>query len=220
MFNGSSDVQLQGQVSGGLKNGQKFALLAEATFADDAKNPDSDKFGTDYSNSRLQYFHIFDPGYEAVPNVGLSLDYINTDTNVKNDLLAIGGVVAINPALTGGLLIFPQIAAMTGSMEIPGVTQKKDDLTGYSLALITARYIGENGAYVSVVPEYRDLSGDEIDMKSLTFKTALNVPLNDARSWWLNTRYEFSKTDLDVNGKALPGGGWQTEAWIGVRRYF
>ena len=88
MLNGSSDIQFQGQVSGGLANGQQFALLAEATFVDESNTAlrDPDKFGTEYSNSRVQYFHVFETGTKATPNVGLSLDYINTRTNIKNDL--------------------------------------------------------------------------------------------------------------------------------------
>lgn len=147
MLNGSSDIQFQGQVSGGLENGQQFALLAEATFVDESNTAlrDPDKFGTEYSNSRVQYFHVFETGTKATPKVGLSLDYINTRTNIKNDLLSVGGVVAINPAYTGGFLVFPRAGLMTGSMEIPGVTSSKDDLTGYSLGLITAKHLGDSG---------------------------------------------------------------------------
>ncbi|PMH37536.1 hypothetical protein BCU68_07940 [Vibrio sp. 10N.286.49.B3] len=219
LFNGSSDIQLQGQVSGGMENGQQFALLGEATFADDNKvgNHNSNDFGTEYSNSRIQYFHVFEPGSTVVPKLGVSLDYINTRTEVKNDLLSIGGVAAINPAYTGGLLVFPRLGVMGGSMEVNGV--KDSDLLGYSLGLITAKHIGTSGAYVSAVPEWQDVSGDSIEMQSLAVKFALNVPLNNSRTWWLNTRYDFTKTSMDVNGIDAPSE-WQTEAWIGVRHYF
>ncbi|MGC9402283.1 hypothetical protein ACP43V_07515 [Vibrio genomosp. F10 str. 9ZC157] len=219
LINGSSDTLLQGQVSGGLDNGQQFALLAEATFVDG--DGDKNDFGTDYSNSRFQYFHVFEPGFEAIPKVGVSLDYINTRNAIKNDLLSVGAVAAINPALTGGFLIFPRLGAMTGTMEIPGLTDDKDDLLGYSASLITAKHIGKSGAYVSVVPEWMDLSGDEIDMQNLSVKVALNVPLNSNRTWWLNTRYDFVKSSVDYKDAALAGTGeWQTEAWLGVRYYF
>ncbi|ANP78731.1 hypothetical protein AB4559_02825 [Vibrio sp. 10N.222.51.C8] len=221
MLNGSSDIQFQGQVSGGLENGQQFALLAEGTFVDESNTAlrDPDKFGTEYSNSRIQYFHVFETGTKATPKVGLSLDYINTRNSIKNDLLSVGGVVAINPAYTGGFLVFPRAGLMTGSMEIPGVTSSKDDLTGYSLGLITAKHLGDSGAYVSLVPEWQDLSGDDIDMQNFSFKTSLNVPMNTARTWWLNTRYDITKADVDVKGVPMPNG-WQTEAWVGVRYYF
>lgn len=221
MVSGNSDIQFQGQVSGGMDNGQQFALLAEATFVDESNTAlsDPDKFGTEYSNSRIQYFHVFETGTAATPKVGLSLDYINTRNSIKNDLLSVGGVVAINPAYTGGLLVFPRAGLMTGSMEIPGITSSKDDLTGYSLGLITAKHLGDSGAYVSFVPEWQDLSGDDIDMQNLSFKTSLNVPMNTARTWWLNTRYDITKTDVDVKSVSMPND-WQTEAWIGVRYYF
>jgi hypothetical protein len=221
MLNGSSDIQFQGQVSGGLENGQQFALLAEGTFVDESNTAlrDPDKFGTEYSNSRIQYFHVFETGTKATPKVGLSLDYINTRNSIKNDLLSVGGVVAINPVYTGGFLVFPRAGLMTGSMEIPGVTSSKDDLTGYSLGLITAKHLGDSGAYVSLVPEWQDLSGDDIDMQNFSFKTSLNVPMNSARTWWLNTRYDITKADVDVKGVSM-SNDWQTEAWIGVRYYF
>ncbi|MEZ9938336.1 hypothetical protein AB4388_19065, partial [Vibrio breoganii] len=123
--------------------------------------------------------------------------------DVKNDLLSIGGVAAINPQYTAGFLVFPRAGFMTGSMEVPGISSTKDDLLGYSLGLITAKHIGENGAYISVVPEWQDLSGDEIDMQAIAIKTSLNVPLNNSRSWWLNTRYDITKTSIDVNNTKL-----------------
>lgn len=221
MVSGSSDIQFQGQVSGGLDNGQQFALLAEATFVDDndESQRDPNDFGSEYSNSRVQYFHVFETGAKAAPKVGLSLDYINTRTSIKNDLLSVGGVVAINPAYTGGFLVFPRAGLMTGSMEIPAMNSTKDDLTGYSLGLITAKHLGDSGAYVSLVPEWQDLFGDDIDMQNFSFKTSLNVPMNTARTWWLNTRYDITKTDVDVKGVSIPSE-WQTEAWVGVRYYF
>ena len=221
MVSGSSDIQFQGQVSGGLENGQQFALLAEATFVDDNDESlrDPNDFGSEYSNSRIQYFHVFETGTKATPKVGLSLDYINTRTSIKNDLLSVGGVVAINPAYTGGFLVFPRAGLMTGSMEIPAMNSSKDDLTGYSLGLITAKHLGDSGAYVSLVPEWQDLSGSDINMQNFSFKTSLNVPMNSARTWWLNTRYDITKGDIDVNGFSMPSE-WQTEAWVGVRYYF
>ncbi|KAB0291841.1 hypothetical protein F2P58_01480 [Vibrio fortis] len=221
MLSGSSDIQFQGQISGGLENGQQFALLAEATFVDDNDTTQSDpnKFGSDYSNSRIQYFHVFEPGIAATPKIGMSLDYINTRTNIKNDLLSVGGVVAINPAYTQGFLVFPRAGLMTGSMEIDGASVGKDNLTGYSLGLITAKHLGDSGAYVSFVPEWQDLSGDDINMQNLSLKTSLNVPINSARTWWLNTRYDLTKGDIDVNGVSLDSD-WQSEAWVGVRYYF
>ncbi|WP_394141975.1 hypothetical protein [Vibrio chagasii] len=221
MVSGSSDIQFQGQVSGGLENGQQFALLAEATFVDDNDESlrDPNDFGSEYSNSRIQYFHVFETGTKATPKVGLSLDYINTRTSIKNDLLSVGGVVAINPAYTGGFLVFPRAGLMTGSMEIPAMNSSKDDLTGYSFGLITAKHLGDSGAYVSLVPEWQDLSGSDINMQNFSFKTSLNVPMNSARTWWLNTRYDITKGDIDVNGLSMPSE-WQTEAWVGVRYYF
>ncbi|CAK2156442.1 Outer membrane protein with beta-barrel domain [Vibrio crassostreae] len=221
MVSGSSDIQFQGQVSGGMDNGQQFALLAEATFVDDndESQRDPNDFGSEYSNSRIQYFHVFETGAKAAPKVGLSLDYINTRTSIKNDLLSVGGVVAINPAYTGDFLVFPRAGLMTGSMEIPAMSSSKDDLTGYSLGLITAKHLGDSGAYVSLVPEWQDLSGSNIDMQNFSFKTSLNVPMNTARTWWLNTRYDITKADVDVKGVSMPND-WQTEAWVGVRYYF
>lgn len=217
LINGSSDFQLQAQVSGGMDNGQQFALLAEATFVDE--NGDRNDFGTEYSNSRFQYFHVFDTGLAAAPKAGISLDYINTRTKaVKNDLFAIGGVMALNPKYTAGLMVFPLASVMTGSMEIPGLAEK-DDLTGYGLGLMAVKRLGEGGAYIAVIPEWQDLSGDEIDMQNLAIKTSFNAPLNASRKWWINTRFDITKSSIDVAGVALDAD-WETEAWIGVRHYF
>ncbi len=215
MLNGSSQIQWQGQVAGGLDNVQQFALLGEATF--DNKDNDPNKFGLDYQNSRFQYFHVFESGLMSMPKIGASLDYINTRTqHLKNDLLSVGAVAAINPSYTGGLLVFPRAGVVTGSME---AMDQKDDLTGYSLALITAKHVGDSGAYVSVVPEWQDLSGSDSDMRNMSIKTSFNAPLNSSRSWWVNTRFDITKTSIDVNNSSLPSD-WQTGAWLGVRYYF
>ncbi|NMP17304.1 hypothetical protein [Thalassotalea sp. Y01] len=221
MLNGSSDIQLQGQFSGGLDNGRQFALLGEITLTDEnnVAERDDNKFGTSFSHGRLQYFHVFSGQSDDIPKIGLSVDYIKTNTEVKNDLLSIGGVFAINPEHTGGLLVYPRFGVTTGTMKVKGVSDGYDDLIGYSLGVISAKYIGQNGAYVSVVPEWQDLNGDDIDMHSLSVKTSLNVPLNDSRTWWLNTRYDVSKTEVDVFNSSL-SSEWQTEALIGVRHYF
>ncbi|CAM4425417.1 hypothetical protein [Vibrio agarivorans] len=221
MLNGNSDILLQGQVSGGLSNGQEFALLAEATLADESKSSkrNDNKFGTDYSNSRLQYFHVFTPESKVTPKLGLSVDYINTRNDVKNDLLSIGAIAAINPQYTGGLMLFPRLAVMGGTMEVPSASTKKDDLFGYSASLFIVKRIGDGGAYLNVAPEWQDVSGDEIDMQNFSVKTSLNVPLNSERSWWINTRYDVTKSYMDINNKNLDGN-WETQAWVGVRYYF
>ncbi|MDR9830609.1 hypothetical protein RCJ22_34050 [Vibrio sp. FNV 38] len=219
LFNGNSDTLLQGQVSGGLENGQQFALLAEATLVN--KDGNNDKFGAEYSNSRVQYFHVFQPKSNITPKVGVSLDYINTRHNgVKNDLLSVGAVAAINPAYTGGLMVFPRLGLMGGSMEIDGASTTKDDLLGYSASLYLVKRIGENGAYINFAPEWQDLSGDDIDMSNFSLKVSLNVPLNNARTWWINTRYDFTQSDTKVNDVRVGDNDWETQAWVGVRYYF
>ena len=218
LFSGNSQFQWQGQVAGGLENGQQFAFLTEATF--DNKDNHTDKFGFDYQNSRTQYFHVFNTDAAAFPKIGASLDYVNTRTDsISNDLLSIGGVAAINPAYTKGLMVFPRAGYMTGSMEVKGLTSEKDSLSGYALGLITAKHLGDSGAYVSVVPEWQSLQGDEIEMSSMSVKTSLNAPLNSSRTWWINTRFDLTKSDITVSGSG-PEGEWQSEAWIGVRHYF
>ncbi|UTT86221.1 hypothetical protein LZI70_17855 [Vibrio pelagius] len=216
MVSGDSSLLWQGQVAGGMENGQQFALLAEATFDNEENDPD--KFGLDYQNSRVQYFHVFDTGVGATPKAGVSFDYINTRTNsVKNDLLAVGAVAAVNPESVGGLLIFPMASAITGNMELADGT--KDDLTGFGASLITAKYIGDTGAYFVVTPELQSLSGDTLDVQNITVKSGINAPLNSNRTTWINTRFDFSKSTLSVNGTDLDAD-WETTAWLGVRHYF
>ncbi|MCZ8498428.1 hypothetical protein O9929_11900 [Vibrio lentus] len=56
--------------------------------------------------------------------------------------------------------------------------------------------------------------------KNFSLKTSLNVPMNSARTWWLNTRYDITKGDITVpNGLSMPSE-WRTETWVGVRYYF
>ncbi|OEE66295.1 hypothetical protein A1OO_10925 [Enterovibrio norvegicus FF-33] len=219
LLSGNSDIQLQGQISGGLENGQQFALLAEAYFKDEDRN--ANDFGSDYTNSRFQYFHVFEPGFHAVPKLGFSVDYINTRDDaagMNNDLISIGGVAAINPAYTAGLLVFPRLGVITGDIEL---TQQgiDDSVSGFSAGLITAKYLGDSGSYLHFTPEYQSVSGDTIEMDTVSFKAGINAPLNSARTWWVNTRFDYTKTSLSTNNIALPSD-WQSEVWFGIRKYF
>lgn len=216
MVSGDASIQWQGQIAGGLENGQQFALLAEATF--DNKDNNTNKFGLDYQSSRVQYFHVFDTGLKTANKAGISLDYINTRTNsIKNDLFAVGTVAAIDPAHLGGLLVFPMASLITGNIELADNT--RDELTGIGASLITAKYLGDSGAYISVTPELQNLSGHTVDLKNFTIKTSINAPLNSSRSWWINTRYDIAKSRLSGNSQDY-ASAWETQAWIGVRHYF
>ncbi len=216
MVSGDSSLQWQGQIAGGLESGQQFALLGEATF--DSKDNGTNKFGLDYQFSRVQYFHVFDTGLQTANKAGVSLDYINTRTSsIKNDLFAVGAVAAINPAYLGGLLVFPVASLITGNIELADNT--RDDLTGIGASLITAKYLGDSGAYISVTPELQDLSGHTVDLTNLTIKTSINAPLNSSRTWWINTRYDITKSRLSGSSQNNESA-WQTQAWIGARHYF
>ncbi|WP_413113176.1 hypothetical protein [Thaumasiovibrio sp. DFM-14] len=215
LASGNANVQLQAQVSGAITETQSFALLGEVDLVSDGDNANN-SFGANYAQSRFQYFHIIDTTSESLPSVGFSVDYINVDTEIKNDILSIGAIASINPKYTAGILIFPRVGYTTGNIVLSGVDE---DVNGYNAGIFAVKRIGNKGAHLAFIPEYQDMSGDSVDMNNFAFKAAFNLPINEDRTVWLNTRLDYGKTTMKINNHKLESD-WESDVWVGLRYYF
>ncbi|WP_394242302.1 hypothetical protein [Vibrio astriarenae] len=216
MVSGNSNVMPVGMVSGGYDNGHQFALLAEAKFGKVGDNSDNE-FGLEYGSSRFQYFQVADTGFNMMPRAGLSADYINVRASgLKSDLLALGGVAAVNPQYTPGFMLFPLASYVFGQFDING---QKDDVDGLNLSIAASIPVSDSGAFLMLWPEYRKLSGSMVESESVTTKIILNAPLTSDRKWWINTRLELDDSSLKVSGTTLRDQS-SSDVYAGIRYFF
>ena len=216
MVSGNSNLMPVGMISGGYDNGHQFALLAEAKFGKTGDNADNE-FGLEYNSSRFQYFQVADTGYNFMPRAGLSADYINVRSpNIESDLLALGGVGAINHQYTPGFMLFPMAGYVFGQFDVAGI---KDDVDGVNLSIAASIPISDSGAFMMIWPEYRKLSGSAIKTENVSTKLIVNAPLTSNKKWWINTRLELDKLDLKVSGDTLKNQ-WDSDVYMGIRYFF
>lgn len=216
MVSGNSNVMPVAMVSGGYDNGHQFAFMAEAKFGNTGDNGDNE-FGLEYGSSRFQYFQVADTGVNVMPRAGLSVDYINIRASgLKSDLLALGGVGAINHEYTPGFMLFPIASYVYGRFDVAGI---KDEVDGINVSLAASIPLGSSGAFMMIWPEYRKLSGSSVETENLSTKLIVNVPLTSDRKWWINTRLELDHSDLSVSGIELQNQ-WNSDVYMGIRYFF
>ncbi|MPW27995.1 hypothetical protein F9L16_03165 [Agarivorans sp. B2Z047] len=216
MVSGNSNVMPVGMISGGYNNAHQFALLAEAKFGKSGENA-GNEFGLEYGSSRFQYFQVADTGSSFMPRAGLSADYINVrSSSIKSDLLALGGVAAINQQFTPGFMLFPMAGYVFGNMEINGI---KEDVNGVNLSIAASIPIGGNGAFMMIWPEYRKVSGNSIKTENVSTKLILNSPLTNDRKWWINTRIELDNSQLKLGEDSLVKQR-NSDVYMGIRYFF
>ncbi|MEZ9232993.1 hypothetical protein AB4259_18125 [Vibrio amylolyticus] len=198
----------KGSVSGDINfdNGQTSMFTLEAAI---------DKNG-DYSDSRLQYFHVFNTGNTGVPKVAASLDVID---NALFTSVSPGVTLAINSGVKG-LNIFPRLGVLGGefSDEVKAITNISDEAAvGGSAALYMFYTAGDDGTYFGLYPEYNYLSGDA-DMSVLNTNFLMSTPFNNDRTRWgqikiinTNTTIKNGSVDEKIN---------DTVVWANYKFYF
>lgn len=235
-----SNIGFTGSFSGAFESGSQYMAVADVEFGEGDHDNADNEFGTDYISSRTQYFQAFDTDITVAPKVGFSVDYMHFDGDTE--LLAVGGLFMINPRWTNGLLIFPNLAYAKGTVKDLGsgnagadvdprgeIFYSVDefnlqglgdfDVDGYMFNLFVSKKINDEGAFVMVWPEYIDVSGDGLEVKQLTWKANLGVPMNSARTWWVNTIFEYKQPDIEVHGNDADLDD-KTKISFGVKRYF
>ncbi|WP_295898622.1 hypothetical protein [uncultured Vibrio sp.] len=187
-----SNIKLLGSMSGTYRNSDTFLLYGEASFGD--ADFDDEDYGADYSNGRLQYFHVMDSGVSAFPKMGFSVDYIHSLLpEVNNEdamsIASIGLVGMVNPIHTQKLMVFPNIAYTKGTMY-------GEDVDGYLATLFLTRRISEDRSYIGFFPEYMSISGDGIERDSVKLKFQVGTPITDSKRLWMMTTYEHQEANL------------------------
>ncbi|CAK1923994.1 hypothetical protein [Vibrio crassostreae] len=201
------DVKLTGSLSYAHRNGQASMALLEGTMDRDGE----------YSDARLQYFHVFSLDNATTPRIATSLDIID------NDMFTTAALGAIAMVRTGyePLTFFVRGGILAGSYKDDVVAKANlgsSDITGAMGAAYAVLKTGDDGTFLALYPEYTYLDGDlSIETVKTTLMAATPVSA-DGKRWGQikiestsgNTTMDGVKTTMDTD----------TVAWFNYKVYF
>lgn len=157
-------------LSGSYSEGNVFMGLAEHSYNHKEKA----------HSSRLRYFQVLDTGLKAMPQAGVSVDYIK-GYNPNSDVLAVGTIAKM---LTpwDAFTVYPNLAYVKGRAD-------GQDINGYQVNLFTSLSIDNLGKYVVFQPQYMDTNVGS----QLKVKTGFGMPLEATGKWWWDVGHEYQK---------------------------
>ncbi|GIU50881.1 MULTISPECIES: hypothetical protein [Shewanella] len=170
----------------------------------------------EYSDSRLQYFHVFDLESTAVPKVAMSLDMINNDAFTT---AAIGGIASITlPSDKVNLFVRAGVLGGEYSDDFVEMMGESDTATyGATGDIFLILKTGNDGTYFMINPEYTYMTGS---IETSVLKTTLEVatPLSQDKTRWgqikiENTLASTSSTHFDYSAD-------ETVVWALYKAYF
>lgn len=194
--------------SGAYDSGVAYQGRLETTIDPDGK----------YAGARAQWFQAYDSNIDWMPKAGFSLDIINQDSNGVNLTTgALGGIVML-PTPVPGLVTFPQIAAVAGTIEFDSTGKDYAVYGGMGTFTVSSK-LNDNGAYMLLWPEYTNVSGDGMTMESLKYSVALGLPLTKNKAWWTQLLLEHTSSEMSLDNKTISDTTDKT-AWLFIRTYF
>ncbi|WP_255526919.1 hypothetical protein [Photobacterium sp. BZF1] len=204
----SNQGGLKGSISGdfSFSERQTGMLTIEGTMNKEGK----------YSDSRLQYFHVFSTANSVVPRAAVSLDVIDNDMFTSASL---GTTFAINAGVKG-LNLFPRAGALAGKFSQATLDEfnvSNDEAYGGSAAMYVIYNVGKDGTYIGVWPEYNYLSGD-VDASVLKSTFMIATPFSKDKTRWGNIRVENTDAKLSTNSKTINSN--DTVVWASYKFYF
>ena len=210
-----ADVRVSGMLTGAWTDDIQFAGFIEGIIGDRNAAAGKDALGADYLGGRAQYFQVHAINNPVMPRVGFMTDIIHQKNTGFDDnlLFSAGAIGLINPAYTGGTMIFPNVNYTMG--DVFGET-----VDGFMLNVFATIPFGDQGAFVQAWPEYLKVTGETVEMTSMAYNLMLNAPVNSARSQWLMTKLAYSAADRVLpHGEHLEGD-YELKAEIGMKWFF
>lgn len=205
-------INNQGGVKGSIARGFGFSEKTEGMITIEAA---IDKEGH-YSDSRFQYFQVFNTKNHVVPKAAVSLDVMDNDMFTSASL---GSVIAINPGVKG-LSIFPRAGVLAGEYSDSSVNQfnvSDRGTTGASAALYVSYTMGNDGTYIMVSPEYNYLGGD-IETSMLKTSVKMGTPFSQDKTRWGEIRLENTDMKMESASKKIKNN--DTVVWANYKFYF
>jgi hypothetical protein len=207
-FGLSNQGSLKGSISGDFHfdNGQTGMLTVEGTMDNEGH----------YSDSRMQYFHVFTTSNNVVPRAALSVDIID---NSMFTSASVGGVAAINAGVKG-LQLFPRLGVLAGeyssnSTSAMGVTEK--EAFGASAAFYAMYTLGDDGTYIGAWPEYNYLNG-EIETSLLKSTVMIATPFSKDKTRWGQLRVDNTSGYMRSASQSIDIS--DTVVWANYKFYF
>ncbi|WP_172379150.1 hypothetical protein [Vibrio sp. Vb339] len=212
-----ADIRLSSMLTGSWTETTQFGGFIEGNFGDSDAKPGKDSMGVDYLGSRAQYFQVSAIDSSLMPRVGFMADFIHTKNSAlgldDNTLMSVGAIGLINPAYTGGAMLFPNVNYTIG--EVFGETAD-----GYMLNLFATIPMGDSGAFVQAWPEYMNVSGDTVELESTSFNIMMNAPIKEDRTQWLMTKLQYASADVTLPTGITLEGDYELKAEVGVKWFF
>ncbi|GEA59185.1 hypothetical protein [Vibrio comitans] len=205
-------INNQGSVKGSIssdfnyKSNQTGMLTIEGTMTQEGK----------YSDSRIQYFHVFSLKDQLVPRAAMSIDIID---NAMFTSASVGGVAALNVGVEG-LQIFPRVGLLAGEYSEDSMNHfkaKDDSALGVSGALYMMYTVGNDGTYIGAWPEYNYLNGD-IETSLLKSTLMIATPFSDDKTRWGQLRLDNTSGSMKSGSNSIEFD--DTVVWANYKFYF
>lgn len=207
-FGLSNQGSVKGSISGDFHfdNGQTGMLTVEGTMDKEGK----------YSDSRLQYFHVFSTENHTIPKAALSIDVID---NAMFTSASLGGVAAINAGVKG-LQLFPRLGLLAGeysdeSVASFNVTDK--EALGGSAAFYVMYQLGNDGTYIGAWPEYNYLDG-AIETSMLKSTLMIATPFSKDKTRWGQLKVDNTTGYMRSQTQSIDFD--DTVVWANYKFYF
>lgn len=187
-------------------NGQTGMLTVEGTM---------DKEGG-YSDSRLQYFHVFSTDNSVVKRVAASVDVID---NSLFSSVSVGTTFSVDPGVKG-LNFFPRIGGLAGKYSSEVMNQfnvDSDEGYGISAALYMLYTIGDDGTYIGAWPEYNYMDGD-IESSVLASTVMIATPFSADKKRWGQIHVKNTQVSMQSAAQTIESN--DTAVWAMYKFYF
>jgi hypothetical protein len=179
------------EISGKYNADASYMLHAEGEWNDEQE----------YSASRYQFYNVINTGLSGMPKAGVSYDYFRLaedDDAMDVDMHALGFISLVPISASWKLNIFPQVAYLDAKFDLKqaGVRHAK----GTMLAAYLSKYVGDNGSYFMLFPEYYKLSGEGIEYEQKNINLSWGSSITDDKKWWYILEYNHKQNDTTVDG--------------------
>jgi len=181
------------EMSGKYNNDVSYMLHAEGEWNDEQE----------YTASRYQFYNVVNTGASLVPKVGVSYDYFRLSEDVDYmdvDMHAIGVISLVPISASWKLNLFPQVTYLDAKFDLKqaGVRHAK----GTMLAAYLSKYVGDNGSYFMLFPEYYKLSGEGIEYEQKNINLSWGSSITDDKNGGTSWSITISKTIPLSTGRA------------------
>ncbi len=173
-------------------------------------------------NSRVRYFQVLDTDLAAMPQAGVSVDYMKGWGKNSSDLIALGSIVKVKTPWER-LTLFPNVAYVMGAAKNEGA---KFDATGYQTNLFGSVSIGDWGQYIMLQPQYMHLDAKQkgtnrkAPVDVFKMRTAYGQPMSQDGKLWMDIAHEYQRTSAKVNGTRLSATDNEHRFEVGMSYYF